>query len=101
MSTEKSSYSEKRGFIRMNIPEGTLVTLFVNGEHIQGECKNLSGSGLLVLTANALEAGSTLEAEINSTYGHSPRLRAKAQVIRSDATEGRYASGLEILEILP
>lgn len=101
MSREEQSYSEKRNFIRMNIPAGTEVTLKLNETTLKGECINLSGSGLLVATREKLPEGETLVAEVSSHYGHAPTLRARARVVRSEsANQQTWESGLEILEIV-
>lgn len=101
MSREEQSYREKRNFIRMSIPPGTEVILELTEKTIKGECQNLSGSGLLVTTAEKLPEMVTLLAIVSSHYGHSPTLKARARVVRSDPTAANtWQSGLEILEIV-
>lgn len=101
MSREDQSYSEKRNFIRMNIPAGTEVTLKFDEKTLKGECINLSGSGLLVATREKLPEDVTLLAEVGSHYGHAPTLSARARVVRSETTNQQtWESGLEILEII-
>ena len=101
MSLSDQDYSEKRDFIRMKISTSLPATLSATTGIIEGNCRNLSGGGMLVETKESIPEGTTLEVEVSSDHGHSPTLKAKARVVRSLASEnGNYELGLEIMEVL-
>lgn len=101
MSLSDQDYSEKRDFIRMKISTSLPATLSAASGIIEGNCRNLSGGGMLVEAKESIPVGSTLEVEVSTDHGHSPTLKAKARVVRSIAGEnGKYEMGLEIIEVL-
>lgn len=105
MSFNKT-YSEKRDFIRMTISAPINAKLSLNQpliaeDIIEGECRNLSGGGMMVIIAQHLPLQTQLTGEVSSSHGHNPTLKAKVRVVRSLPLEdGRYEVGLEILEVL-
>lgn len=107
MSFSDKAYSEKRDFIRMTISAPLSATLsadsgVIAGQSIEGECRNLSGGGMLVVVAVNLPIDTELLAEVSSAHGHNPTLRARVRVARNIALENnQYELGLEILELLP
>lgn len=106
MSFSDKAYSEKRDFIRMTISAPLNAKLspanVIKSEVVEGECRNLSGGGMLVVIKQNLSVDTELNAEVSSEHGHNPTLKARARVARSiQLDDGRYEVGLEILEILP
>lgn len=97
-------YQEKRNFIRMKVDTPATVTITSEGNQHSGTCRDLSGGGMLVELDAALPVGTTVEVSIASTHGHSPMLRAEAEVTRVVAQPGAEANpclvGLEILRML-
>jgi len=91
--TEPRAYDEKRDFIRMKV--STPITIQADGETVEGLCRNLSGSGLLVEAAQRLEPGSRAEVHITPGDSHSD-FRASATVNRVEPVEGGYRMGLAI-----
>lgn len=101
MSLLDKAYSEKRDFIRMKISAPLTATLSAEHGVIEGNCRNLSGGGMLVETKENIALGTELEVEVSSAHGHSPTLRARARVARVIAgDDGNYELGLEIIEML-
>jgi len=101
MGSSDVFYNEKRNFIRMTIPEGISARLAIENEIITGECRDLSGGGLLVYTTRSIPEGTELLAEVSSRYGHAPVLKTRSRVVRNNDTgNGHFELGLETLEIL-
>jgi|SRR5690606_7848236 len=101
MSYSDKSYSEKRDFIRMTISVPLSAKLSAAGGVVEGECRNLSGGGMLVVTTEDLPVGTELEAEVSSGHGHSPTFRARMRVARNVLLDsGKYELGLETLSML-
>lgn len=106
MSFSDKAYSEKRDFIRMTISVPLSATLSAEqgalaGQTIEGDCRNLSGGGMLVVVKQNVPMDTELYAEISSAHGHNPTLKARVRVVRNIPQEdGQYELGLEMLEIL-
>jgi hypothetical protein len=98
MNMSERNYTEKRNFIRMKVD--TPVDLTLAGDNprlIRAVCKDLSGTGMLVETEEALEIGTTLTVAITS--GKNP-FEADAEVTRSrTSSNGRFILGLKISDI--
>ena len=94
-------YSEKRGYIRMQID--TPVTLQLpNNEEITGICKDLSGGGMLVELEKVVPVGTDLTITIEPTHNCTPMLRADTYVSRVEGGPNDTCTiGLEIREMLP
>lgn len=107
MSFSDRAYSEKRDFIRMTISAPLSAKLsaeqgVIAGQSIEGECRNLSGGGMLVIVKKNLPIDTELHAEVSSDHGHNPTLKARVRVARNIALDNdQYELGLEILEVLP
>lgn len=102
MSLIDKAYSEKRDFIRMKISAPLSARLSADNAVIEGNCRDLSGGGMLVETSENIALDTILEVEVCSDHGHHPSLRAKARVARAMAIDdSRYELGLEIIEVLP
>ena len=101
MGTHDKSYSEKRDFIRMKIGAPLNAKLSLDADIIEGLCRDLSGGGMQVETAQSIPMDTELEVEVSSDHGHNPTLRARAKVARSsEGEDGGYILGLVILEVL-
>lgn len=99
MSLARTSYEEKRNFIRMAV--NTPVSITGNLDYLSGTCLNLSGGGLLIALPKALKLGDRIEVNVCSNHGHSPMLRAQTRVRRIEKHESRdHLHGLEIESIL-
>jgi|SRR5690606_8382796 hypothetical protein len=105
MSLSDKAYSEKRDFIRMTISAPLNARLSTEDAPtvagvIEGQCKNLSGGGMLVLVNQELPLGTELDAEVASEHGHHPTLKARVRVVRSTSVEdNQFEVGLEIIEM--
>jgi len=100
MANDKN-YNEKRDFIRMKIGAPLGASLTTSSKTIEGICRDLSGGGLQVETKEPIDLGTELVAEVASTHGHSPSLKAKVKVARSlDIGEGNFLIGMEIIELI-
>lgn len=106
MSLTDKTYSEKRDFIRMTISAPLNARLSTEeapaaAEVIEGQCKNLSGGGMLILVNQDLPMATELNAEVASEHGHNPTLKARVRVVRSTPLgEGQFELGLEIIEMI-
>lgn len=101
MSSIDKGFSEKRDFIRMKINAPLNAKIAHNETVIEGSCRDLSGGGMQVETKTEVALNTELVVEITSEHGHSPRLHAKAKVVRCapDNAQG-FVLGLELTEIL-
>ncbi len=74
----------------------------ISGEGVaaEGLCHELSGGGMQLATEHYLEPGTELEVTVSSEHGHSPTLKAKVHVVRTETDGKVHRVGLEILEIL-
>lgn len=98
--TDRSSYTEKRNFIRMKVNAPAQVFPENQETAIEGLCNDLSGSGMLLTLDKNLPVDSDIVVTLSSGDGKSPILKAKCSVARTQVTEeDRCMLGLEILEI--
>ncbi|MFT5083228.1 MAG: c-di-GMP-binding flagellar brake protein YcgR [Lentisphaeria bacterium] len=104
MNSVNRDYSEKRNYIRMKVDAPVSIQIPSNNEVIEGTCRDLSGGGLLVEIKTALPVGTTAEVVICSGHGHSPMLKARAEVMRiisqPENNEKPCLLGMEIIEVL-
>lgn len=98
--TTDYAHREKRDFIRMKID--TPLRAQINGEGIaaEGLCHELSGGGMQLATEHSLAPGTEVEVIISPEYGHTPTLRTRARVVRTQVDVNINRVGLEILEII-
>lgn len=83
MVLEQRAYNEKRNFIRMKI--NTPVQIQAGNESFVARCKDLSGSGVLILSERALALGTTVEIGIEQEDNDKhPPFRATGEVVRVD-----------------
>lgn len=98
------NFEEKRSFIRMRVDTPVTISCDAKSGEIKGVCRDLSGGGLMVEVDSALPVGAELEICIASQHGHSPMLKARAQVSRVSTQLGNENKpclvGLEIVEML-
>jgi len=97
MVLEPRAYSEKRNFIRMKID--TPVELRHGGETLMAQCRDLSGSGLLLNCTKALPLNVDVEVHIAQEGDNRQPFNATAKVVRVDATDGGFIIGLALTEI--
>ena len=95
------NYNEKRNFIRMKIDTPADVVINSKGGQIKGVCRDLSGGGMLIETADKLDIGLELTVQLASHHLNSPMLKARTVVARvQENRSGSYTLGLEIIEML-
>lgn len=82
MVLEQRAYSEKRNFIRMKINAPVEVT--AGNEKFTARCKDLSGSGILIQTEQALALGTSVEICIPQEGEKLLPFRASGEVVRVD-----------------
>ncbi len=98
MLQEQRVYDEKRNFIRMKI--NTLVQIKSDDKEFLARCKDLSGSGMLILAEQALDMGSTVEVCIASETEKQQTFRASGEVVRVDPVNpSGYILGLALTAI--
>lgn len=82
MVLEQRAYSEKRNFIRMKINAPVEVT--AGDQKFTARCKDLSGSGLLIQTEQAIALGTAVEVLIEQEGEKLLPFRATGEVVRVD-----------------
>jgi hypothetical protein len=98
MALEHRAYSEKRNFIRMKI--NTPVQVKVGAETFLARCKDLSGSGLLLLSERELAPGTEVEIHIDQEGENRLPFRATGHVVRADPVNpSGYILGLALTAI--
>jgi|GEM_PF-64223 len=80
--TQSIDYSEKRNFTRMSIDTPIRLTYEGSKESIEGRCKNLSGTGMLIETGKRLKIGNKVHIVVPSERPELKNLNALAEVIR-------------------
>jgi hypothetical protein len=80
MSQASRDYSEKRDFIRMQVSTDTQIHF--NGQSFSATCLDLSSSGALIESNQALEVNSEIILSIQSGGGETPPLQAQATILR-------------------
>ncbi|MFT7558739.1 MAG: c-di-GMP-binding flagellar brake protein YcgR [Flavobacteriales bacterium] len=104
MSSKNREYQEKRNFIRMKVDTAITIKIVGEDDSYNGICRDLSGGGMLVELATALPIGTHVEVYIESSHGHSPILKAKAEITRIIAQPGSDESsclvGMEVLSMI-
>lgn len=89
---------EKRDFIRMNI--NSPVTIRHAGRQYQASCKDLSGAGLSIESAQAFDLGTQLQISIAQNNDKYQPFIAEAVVNRVQAgSPGKLLIGLAIKDI--
>jgi c-di-GMP-binding flagellar brake protein YcgR len=98
MLVEQRVYDEKRNFIRMKI--NTLVQIRSEGKQLVARCKDLSGSGMLILADESLPLGSTVEVCIEPETEKHQAFRASGEIVRVDPVNpAGYILGLSLTAI--
>lgn len=93
------NWDEKRDFIRMKVE--TQITLSLDDKiTVDGFCRDLSGTGMLIEVDREVGAGTTCQTKLPSNNEAFPSLDATIKVIRcTQVSENKYQLGTEILEI--
>ncbi|WP_174483180.1 PilZ domain-containing protein [methanotrophic endosymbiont of Bathymodiolus puteoserpentis (Logatchev)] len=90
-------HSESRAFIRMDVSCEMTYKFPDSDQSFVGTCLNLSGSGVLFTTDQALKAGAALEVTISPENSLTPPMKAYVEVIRcKDVEPGVYEVATEI-----
>ncbi len=97
MALEPRAYSEKRNFIRMKID--TPVQLRCNGDTVTAHCRDLSGSGLLLASEQALPLNADVEVHIAQEGENRQSFNASAKVVRVDEADSGFIIGLALTDI--
>lgn len=92
-------HQEKRDFRRMTIEAPVSITY---GEHkIQGMCKDLSGTGMLIhISEPVLSAGAQIQVLLDTSDSRFPSLHAEANVVRVSEQDGEYIIATEFTAML-
>jgi hypothetical protein len=95
-------HAEKRNFLRMSLDCPARFRIAGSANLSAAIVKNLSSSGMLILSEQELDPGTQLAIEIMPGKTITPPLSAQARVVRSHATEtGDYNIACSIDRILP
>ncbi len=94
------TYDEKRDFIRMKVDTEVILTVDEGKQELQGYCRDLSGTGMLIEVSEAIQEGAICSTTLPSGNDAFPSLDAKIKVLRCDQIdETTYQLGAEILSI--
>ncbi len=80
--TLEQKYDEKRLFCRMEIDAEITYTLHNDDSSYKGHCKNLSHSGIMFTTEQALPEGQSLELTIDTKSNQFQPMKALVEIIR-------------------
>jgi hypothetical protein len=95
-------YAEKRGFLRMTIDCPARLRIAGANSRSAAVVKNLSSSGMLILTEQEIYPGTQLAVEISPGKPITPPLSAEARVVRMQSTDtGHYHIACHFERILP
>jgi hypothetical protein len=95
-------YAEKRDFLRMTVDCPARFRIAGSDSPSPAIVKNLSGSGMLILSDREIDPGTRLAVEIMPGKTITPPLSAEARVMRSHPTEsGIYNIACRSDRILP
>lgn len=82
-------HQEKRDFRRMTIEAP--VTITYGDRQIQGVCKDLSGTGMLIhISEPILSAGAKIRVLLDTSDSRFPSLNAEADVVRVSEEDDEY-----------
>ena len=95
-------YEEKRNFVRVKVTTPLLFTLNQYSEKYEGQCLDLSGSGLLIETTKKLLLGDQLHVTIPAARPHQTPFAAQVEVIRVEPLNDRhiYLTGTAIKKVI-
>lgn len=93
---------EKRRFPRIKVQCTVTFREEGGGRPCEGTCLEISGSGILMETAEAPASGTRLEVSVHPIKDITPPLDAVVEVVRAEPgeTEGRYRVAAEIRRVL-
>jgi hypothetical protein len=99
MSLNSRDYSEKRDFIRMQVTTDSQIHF--NGQSFNATCLDLSSTGALIESDQALEVNSGIILSIKSGGGETLPLQAQATILRVRRKDNdRYQYGASIDKFL-
>ncbi|MBN7822109.1 PilZ domain-containing protein [Bowmanella sp. Y26] len=95
-------YDDKRDFFRMMV--NTACELRITDDEssrtLSAICKDLSATGMSFEVEESIEAGTVVQAVLESSNSQIPSLNAKAKVVRCTAgSDNSYMVGVEIIEM--
>lgn len=82
MSSTNKDYEEKRNFIRMFVDAKVVITDPESGQTFNGDSKNLSGDGALLVTDREFKLNQILNVDIRSEQSRLSPLSAEFEVKR-------------------
>lgn len=91
-------FDEKRSYRRMGLDDSPVrYTVHGDGGSGEGVCRDLSGSGLLMILDRELAPGTLLDIRVAPEQSVVPPLEAEVEVVRcSPADDGSYKVGVLI-----
>ena len=96
------TYDEKRDFRRMEMVDCPVTFRnLATGESGTGSVRNLSGSGLLITSVQALPVGARFQINVTPARSLVPPLDAQAEVVRVTAGTNGYDIALTITSFGP
>ena len=98
MKSVGRKYDEKRDYPRMNIEADLTYTRSRDNGVYDGLCKNLSHSGILFETEQALLQGESVVLFMDSKNSKFTPLKARAEVVRVNPISNKYAVACRIVE---
>lgn len=92
-------HQEKRDFRRMTVEAP--VSIKYGDRKIQGVCKDLSGTGMLIhISEPVLSAGAQIQVLLDTSDSRFPSLHAEANVVRVKEESGEYVVATEFTAML-
>jgi len=89
-------HTEKRDYSRMEINATVTYTLQGEDQTHTGECKDLSHTGLFLVSDQSIAKGQILEVTIDSKNGNFEPMKATVEVIRVEPVSDKYSMGCKI-----
>ncbi len=100
MNLRNRTWDEKRDFIRMQVDTEVTIVVEESKQQFRGQCRNLSGTGMLLEVDSKIPEGQTCKTSLTSTNASFPGLDATIKVVRCTQLEDDlYQLGTEIVQI--
>ena len=91
-------HEDKRRFMRMMVDAQAQLTILDSNTKLTGTCRDISATGLSIVTEDTIEIDTMLIVFIKSHTESIPDLNAETKVVRvSQEDDGSNVIGLEIL----
>lgn len=98
MSIAMRDYSEKRDFRRMEM-NVEIEIKDISGAAFTGICRNLSGTGMQILSDRKLSEGDQVQVSVPSNHQRLSGLEAECRVVRCQPESEGYLIGAEVVQI--